>query len=82
MKEMERRRRKKEKAERKEARRAARVARQRLLDAMFVMAHNYQVHPVYPSDTDELEWRDPTPVSDREFPRSPEDQWNEVYYNE
>jgi hypothetical protein len=81
MKELERCHRKKEKAERKEARRAARVTAQvnfeecqRLLGAMFVMARNYQVHPVYPSGTDELEWHNPTPVSDRESPRLPEDQ--------
>jgi hypothetical protein len=55
---------------------------QRLLCAMFVMAQNYQVHPVYPSGTDDLEWRDPAPELDHKYPRSPGNQWNEVYYND
>jgi hypothetical protein len=58
------------------ARKAARKIKQeeRLLRAMFVMAHNYQVHPVYPSNTDNLEWIDPTPESDCKYPRSPDNQ--------
>jgi hypothetical protein len=48
---------------------------------MFVMGHNYQVHPVYPSNTDDLEWQDPAPELDCKFPRFPDNEWNEVYYN-
>jgi hypothetical protein len=72
------------------ARKAAKAVReatfeehQRLLLAMFEMAQNYQVHPVYPSDTaGKMEWHDSTPESDREFPKLPDDQWNELYYND
>jgi hypothetical protein len=74
---------------RKAARRAARLAarikreeRKRLNRAIFVMAHNYQVHPVYPSDDDDLEWLEPTPESDRLFPSSYDDVWDEVYYSD
>jgi hypothetical protein len=70
---------------RRAARRAARIRRQdrqRLLWAIFVMAHNYQVHPVYPSDDDNLEWIDPTPESDLLFPSSYDDVWDEVYYSD
>jgi hypothetical protein len=45
--------------------------RRRLLQAIFLIASDLQVHPVYPSDTDDLEWRDPT--LDHESPHSPED---------
>jgi hypothetical protein len=85
MEELQRRARRARKAARRAARLAARIKREerkRLNRAIFVMAHNYQVHPVYPSDDDDLEWLDPTPESDREFPKSPDDQWNEVYFND
>jgi hypothetical protein len=89
MKEMERRQRKEEKAARKAVRKMARMAAmanweecQWLLCVIFVTTYNYQVHPVYPSDTGNLEWHDPAPESDHDFPRSPDDEWNKFYYND
>jgi hypothetical protein len=35
------------------------AARRRLIRAMKSVATRHQVNPVYPSDTDDLEWRDP-----------------------
>jgi hypothetical protein len=58
MKEIQRRQHKAKKAARKAARKVVKIKweeRQQLLHAMFVMGHNYQVHPVYPSNTDDLE---------------------------
>jgi hypothetical protein len=54
--------------------------RKRILDAMFLIAQDFQVIPVYPSDTDDLEWRDPTPASDRVYPHSHEDYDPSVYF--
>jgi hypothetical protein len=39
--------------------------------AIFLIASNLQVNNVYPLDTDDLEWRDPT--LDHESPHSAED---------
>jgi L-lactate utilization protein LutC len=85
MEELQRRARRARKAARHAARLAARIKRKerkRLNRAISVMAHNYQVHPVYPSDDDDLEWINSTPELDRLFPLSYDDVWDEVYYSD
>jgi hypothetical protein len=56
-----------------EARRLREEFRYGLHRAIRVIAQQLEVHPVYPSDTDELEWRDPTPDGNYHYPRSPSD---------
>jgi hypothetical protein len=49
----------------RELRRQRRRERRHILEAMRLVAENLQVNPVYPSDTDDLGVREPTPDSDR-----------------
>jgi hypothetical protein len=47
---------------------------------MVIKEHADHVNPVYPSDTDDLEWRVPAP-EDVEYPYSAEDPDDDMYIN-
>jgi hypothetical protein len=47
---------------------------------IWLIAQDQDANPVYPSDTDDLEWRDPAP-EDVEYPYSAEDPDDDMYIN-
>ena len=49
-----------------------------LLCTMRFIAWDLQVNPVYPSDTDDLDWQDPTPDSDKESPYSLSNYYDKI----